>query len=143
MLDLEDDLPQELEEFADNFVEVCPLNERPGRKATVYRARSCFVDQTVAIKIVPKPEVDGELDLVQRLRNEAVATAAASHPNIVRIQHGGITREGHAYILLEYLDGYIFYALNERSAAGTGASTRHRNRCRKRPGCAARQGHHS
>lgn len=105
MLDLEDDLPQELEEFADNFVDFCPLNERPGRKATIYRARSCFVDQTVAIKIVPKPEVDGELDLVQRLRNEAVATAAASHPNIVRIQHGGITREGHAYILLEYLDG--------------------------------------
>lgn len=76
-----------------------------GGMGAVYRARSVIGNVTAAIKIL-KPDValknPGTADLLFR---EAEQTAALKHPNVIHVTYAGVTEEGWAYLVMEWLDG--------------------------------------
>jgi serine/threonine protein kinase len=73
-----------------------------GGMGEVYRARDAHLDRDVAIKVLPNFSSDS--DRLRRFEQEARATAALSHPNIVAVFQLG-TYEGAPYLVSELLDG--------------------------------------
>src|ERR1700722_14433328 len=71
-----------------------------GAKGIIYRARHLPLDRTVALKIV----APAQPTLMQRLRREAEAIAALSHPHIVQIYEVG-AQDGQAYLALQLIRG--------------------------------------
>src|SRR5258705_6542816 len=69
----------------------------------VYRARDTRLDREVAIKILPKIYAT-DADRLQRFEQEARATSAINHPNILTVYDIG-THEGSPYIVAELLEG--------------------------------------
>jgi Tol biopolymer transport system component len=84
----------------------------------VYRARDTRLGRDVAIKVLP-PEFTADPDRLQRFEQEARATAALSHPNILAVYDIGQYSSGAGpaspYIVSELLDGQT---LRERLTAG-------------------------
>ncbi len=74
-----------------------------GGMAVVYRARCCFLQRDVTIKVL-RPEYYGDEDFVERFRREAQAVASLSHPNIVNVYDVGQEDNIH-YIVMEYVEG--------------------------------------
>lgn len=71
-----------------------------GGMGVVYKAVDLSLRRTVAIKALPRATPD----LVTRLRREARAMAAVSHPNLAVI-HGVETWQGMPFLVEEYLGG--------------------------------------
>jgi Tol biopolymer transport system component len=69
----------------------------------VFRARDVRLSRDVAIKVLP-PGVTGDEGRLQRFQQEARATAALTHPNILAIYDVG-THESSPYIVTELLEG--------------------------------------
>jgi len=69
----------------------------------VYRARDTRLDREVAIKILPKIYAT-DTDRLKRFEQEARATSALNHPNILTVYDIG-THEGSPYIVAELLEG--------------------------------------
>ena len=74
-----------------------------GGMGEVYRARDTRLDREVAIKILPK-NYSNDPDRLKRFEQEARATSALNHPNILTIYDIGI-HEGSPYIVAELLQG--------------------------------------
>jgi Tol biopolymer transport system component len=94
-----------------------------GGMGEVYRARDSRLGRDVAIKILP-PAFSTDAERLQRFEQEARATAALNHPNILAIHDIGqhvSADTGHAapYIVSELLDGQT---LRERQEAPDGAT---------------------
>jgi len=85
-----------------------------GGMGEVYRARDTRLDREVAIKLLP-PEVSSDSDRLQRFEQEARATSALNHPNILTVYDIG-THNGSPYIVAELLEGE---ELRDRLDAGT------------------------
>jgi serine/threonine protein kinase len=75
-----------------------------GGMGTVYRAEHVLIGRAVAIKLL-LPELTTHREIVTRFFNEARATSAIKHPGIVEIFDFGYTDQGHAYIVMELLEG--------------------------------------
>lgn len=75
-----------------------------GGMGEVYLARNQFLDQPVAIKVLPLRR-SGEDHWKERMRREAQAGARLAHDNLVRVLDGGVTDDNVVYIVMEYLDG--------------------------------------
>jgi serine/threonine protein kinase/Tol biopolymer transport system component len=73
-----------------------------GAMGEVYRARDSRLNRDVAIKVLPG--FSSEPDRLIRFEQEARATAALNHPNILAIFQIG-THEGVPYIVAELLEG--------------------------------------
>ena len=74
-----------------------------GGMGTVYRAMDLSLNREVALKVI-NPELVGNINLMKRFRNEALAMARLSHPNIVIIYN--FSSEGNLhYIVMEYVRG--------------------------------------
>ncbi len=69
----------------------------------VYRARDTRLDREVAIKILPAIYAR-DADRLKRFEQEARATSALNHPNILTV-YGIGTHEGSPYIVAELLSG--------------------------------------
>ena len=69
----------------------------------VYRARDTRLDREVAIKLLPA-DVSTHPDRLQRFEQEARATSALNHPNILTVYDIG-THNGSPYIVAELLEG--------------------------------------
>jgi serine/threonine protein kinase/Tol biopolymer transport system component len=69
----------------------------------VYRAQDGRLDRDVAIKVLPV-EFASDGDRLQRFEQEAKATSALNHPNILTVHDIG-EHEGSPYIVSELLDG--------------------------------------
>ena len=69
----------------------------------VYRATDTRLNREVAIKILPASFAHDQ-DRLRRFEQEALATSALNHPNILTIYDIG-THEGAPYIVAELLDG--------------------------------------
>jgi serine/threonine protein kinase len=84
-----------------------------GGMGEVYRARDNRLDRDVAIKLLPA-DVSSHPDRLQRFEQEARATSALNHPNILTVYDIG-TDNGSPYIVAELLEGE---ELRERLDAG-------------------------
>ncbi len=87
--------------FPDHEVE-CLIGR--GAMGAVYRAVQRRLGRTVAIKLLP-PELAATGDFAARFEREARAMAALSHPNIVAVHDFGHTTGGHAFIVMEHVEG--------------------------------------
>ena len=85
-----------------------------GGMGSVYRAQHELLDRPAAIKLL-RPELTENDELVQRFFNEARAATAIRHPGIVEVYDFGYTDDGHAYLVMELIDGLpLSRALAER-----------------------------
>lgn len=82
-----------------------------GGMGTVYQAVDLTTQQLVAVKVL---HGKGASD-ADRFHQEAALLAELSHPAIVRYIDNGVTRQGEAYIAMEWLEGET---LEERLARG-------------------------
>jgi Tol biopolymer transport system component len=74
-----------------------------GGMGQVFRARDTRLGRDVAIKVLP-PDVANDADRLARFNEEARATAALNHPNILAVFDVG-AEGGVAYLVTEILDG--------------------------------------
>ncbi len=84
-----------------------------GGMGEVYRARDSRLKRDVAIKILPQA-LSLDADRLRRFEQEALATAALNHPNILAVFDIG-TNEGSPYVVSELLEGET---LRERLRSG-------------------------
>jgi len=75
-----------------------------GGMGFVYAARHAIIDKRVAIKVLRKEAAADEAS-AQRFIIEAKAASKIGHQNIVDITDFGVLPAGHAYFVMEYLDG--------------------------------------
>ncbi len=75
-----------------------------GGVAVVYRALDLRLDRTVAIKVLARSVTDAP-DASRRFAREAQIVAKLAHPRIVTVHDFGKTRQGCAYLVMEYLEG--------------------------------------
>lgn len=74
-----------------------------GGMGTVYRATDLVLSREVALKVI-NPDLSQNPVLMKRFRNEALAMARLSHPNIVVI-HNFLSEANFHYIVMEYVQG--------------------------------------
>jgi len=74
-----------------------------GGMGEVYRARDARLDRDVAIKLLPA-ELSQDPDRLKRFAQEAKATSALNHPNILAIHDIG-EHEGSPFLVAELLEG--------------------------------------
>jgi Tol biopolymer transport system component/tRNA A-37 threonylcarbamoyl transferase component Bud32 len=113
----------------DESVESIKMNLAPGTKlgpyeilsllgaggmGEVYRARDSRLKREVAIKVLPQA-LSLDSDRLRRFEQEALATAALNHPNILAVFDIG-THEGAPYVVSELLEGET---LRERLRGGS------------------------
>src|SRR5277367_2600136 len=91
---------------------VAPLGA--GGMGEVYRARDSRLKRDVAIKVLPKA-LSADADRLRRFEQEALATAALNHPNILAVFDIG-TSDGSPYVVSELLEGET---LRERLRTGS------------------------
>jgi eukaryotic-like serine/threonine-protein kinase len=84
-----------------------------GGMGEVYRARDSRLKRDVAIKVLPQA-LSLDSDRLRRFEQEALATAALNHPNILAVFDIG-TNEGSPYVVSELLEGET---LRERLRSG-------------------------
>ncbi len=97
------------------------IDQRIGRggMGSVYLAHQLGLERKVAIKVL-LPEFVRSTRESERFRREALATAKLRHPNVVSVHDFGLTQDGRAYLVMEYLGGPTL----ERWLAEHGACTR-------------------
>lgn len=74
-----------------------------GGMATVYRGTDLRLGRTVALKVLGGVLVN-DPDFVDRFTQEARATAALTHPNVVAVHDQGIS-EGFPFLVMEFVQG--------------------------------------
>src|SRR6202167_2901455 len=84
-----------------------------GGMGEVYRARDSRLKREVAIKVLPQA-LSQDADRLRRFEQEALATAALNHPNILAVFDIG-TYEAAPYVVSELLEGET---LRERLRGG-------------------------
>ena len=85
----------------DSYEIIAPLGA--GGMGEVYRARDATLKRDVAIKVLPE-YWSRDPERLRRFEQEAQATAALNHPNVVSIFHVG-QYDGSPYIVTELLQG--------------------------------------
>ncbi len=85
----------------EHFEILAPLGA--GGMGEVYRARDTRLNREVALKVLPASFAQ-DADRLKRFEQEARATSALNHPNILTVHDIG-THEGAPYIVAELLDG--------------------------------------
>ena len=74
-----------------------------GGMATVYRGTDLRLGRTVALKVLGGVLVN-DPDFVERFTQEARATAALTHPNVVAVHDQGIAF-GFPFLVMEFVQG--------------------------------------
>jgi len=75
-----------------------------GGHAYVYECRDLFLDEHLAVKVIPNPPNRGR-DLLNRARAEAQLLRRLSHPNVVRMHTAAEVGENMVCLVMEKLDG--------------------------------------
>jgi DNA-binding NarL/FixJ family response regulator/tRNA A-37 threonylcarbamoyl transferase component Bud32 len=88
--------------FADRYEIISVIGR--GGMSIVYKAKHKFMKRLVAIKIL-HPHLVMDLNNLKRFRLEAEAASALAHENIIRIYDFGLSADGEAFLVMDYLDG--------------------------------------
>lgn len=82
------------------------IEQRIGRggSGTVYRARHAIIHRPVALKVLSLDLVS-EPDSLERFRREAETAAHVKHINLVPVTDFGLTADGVAYLVMEFIEG--------------------------------------
>lgn len=88
--------------FADRYEILALLG--CGTSGAVYKARHRYMHKMVAIKIMHL-ELISDISLLKRFRQEAAAASSLNHPNIVNVIDFGLSPEGQAFMIMDYLGG--------------------------------------
>jgi serine/threonine-protein kinase len=91
-----------LGQLVNNFEIIRLLDE--GGMGMVYEARHPLIGRRVAVKVLRR-ELTLQPELVTRFFNEARATNAVCHPNIIEIIDVGRFPDGAPYLIMELLEG--------------------------------------
>lgn len=75
-----------------------------GGMGVVYKAEHTLMNKPMAIKMV-LPSVMTNERAFRRFQQEARAASSLSHPNIVTVHDFGVTLEGQAYLVMDFIDG--------------------------------------
>lgn len=75
-----------------------------GGHAYVYECRDLFLDEHLAVKVIPNPPNRGR-DLLNRARAEAQLLRRLSHPNVVRMHTAAALADDMVCLVMEKLDG--------------------------------------
>src|SRR6478672_10840544 len=89
-----------VERAFDNFALLETLGV--GGMGSVYKARDTRLNRFVALKLL-RPELSADPAEIQRLEQEARATAAVNDPNVVQVFSSG-TDHGQFYLVMELVD---------------------------------------
>jgi serine/threonine protein kinase/Tfp pilus assembly protein PilF len=84
-----------------------------GGMGTVYKGTHMLMDRTVAIKML-HAHLISDAHALQRFQQEAKASCALTHPNIISVFDFGIAPEGQPYLVMEYLKGHSLAEILER-----------------------------
>lgn len=90
-----------------------------GGMATVYRGTDLRLGRTVALKVLGGILVN-DPDFVDRFTQEARATAALTHPNVVAVHDQGIS-EGFPFLVMEFVQGRTIREIMAQSGPFTSA----------------------
>lgn len=93
---------------------VAPLGS--GGMGTVYRGKDSRLGRQVAIKLL-RSDLAIDAALRQRFEVEARAAASLNHPHICTLHDVG-NHEGHAFLVMELLEGETLAARLQRSTGG-------------------------
>jgi eukaryotic-like serine/threonine-protein kinase len=85
----------------DHYEIIAPLGK--GGMGEVYRARDTRLNREVAIKVLPS-DFGQDSDRLRRFEQEAHATSALNHSNILTVYDFG-SHEGNPYLVMELLEG--------------------------------------
>lgn len=75
-----------------------------GGMGDIYRARHILLEEVVVIKML-RPAMRGDAQWFRRFKREGLAGRRFRHPNAVAVYDLRTTREGEAYLVMEYVDG--------------------------------------
>jgi serine/threonine-protein kinase len=90
-----------------------------GGMAMVYRGTDLRLGRTVALKVLGGVLVN-DPDFVERFTQEARATAALAHPNVVAVHDQGIS-EGFPFLVMEFVQGRTIREIMAQSGPFTSA----------------------
>jgi tRNA A-37 threonylcarbamoyl transferase component Bud32 len=98
------------------FMDKYEIYERlgAGGMSTVYKAKHLFFEKHFAIKVL-KGNTAESRDGLRRFQREARATSAISHPGIVGVTDFGLTQDGRAFLVMDYLEGESLSAFLDRT----------------------------
>jgi serine/threonine-protein kinase len=84
-----------------------------GGMGSVYEAQHTVLGTRVAIKVL-HPELNRRTGLVERFLQEARVSAQIRSPHVVQVTDVDRTPEGHAYIVMELLEGEVLSTVLDR-----------------------------
>jgi eukaryotic-like serine/threonine-protein kinase len=99
--------------LADRYEIVRRIGE--GGMGAVYEARHCIIGKRVAIKVLLEKFLENQ-EFIARLLQEARLASSIGHQNIVDVTDFGTTRDGRAFVVMEFLDGEPLSELIMRDA---------------------------
>lgn len=85
-----------------------------GGMGVVYKARHAYLKTQHAIKIILPDLVGNDPELVTRFRQEALASAAIRHPNVVAVTDYGVAQGTMPFLVMEYVEGESLHDLLAR-----------------------------
>ncbi len=84
-----------------------------GGMSIVYKAQHRLMDRVVAIKMLHS-NIKNDHVALERFRMEAQAASSLNHQNIITVYDFGVTDNGDAFFVMDYLDGESLADLLER-----------------------------
>jgi serine/threonine-protein kinase len=99
--------------LADRYEIIRRIGE--GGMGAVYEARHSIIGKRVAIKVLLEKFLENE-ELIARLLQEARMASSIGHQNIVDVTDFGTTRDGRAFVVMEFLEGESLSQLIMRDA---------------------------
>src|SRR3954470_23800021 len=86
-----------------------------GGMGIVYAAEHSLLGKPAAVKVL-RSELSQKQEVVARFFNEARAATAIRHPGIIEVYDFGWTRDGAAYLVMEFLEGETLARRSARMA---------------------------
>ncbi len=88
------------------FAERYRITEQLGQggMSIVYKAQHTLLPNQYAIKVL-RHHLEADKQSILRFHREAKATSTIVHPNVIGVHDFGMTREGKAFIVMEYVQG--------------------------------------